>query len=104
AQVPIGSVTNGVHMPTWVAPELADILARFVGPDWWDLDGRDGRWQAVLEIPAAELWALHVELKRRLLELVLVRGEKAVPLDPNALTIGFRRRFAPYKRADLLLQ
>ena len=104
AQVPIGSVTNGVHMPTWVAPELAAILSRFVGPDWWDLDGRDGRWQAVYEIPAAELWAVHTELKRRLLEVVKVRGEKPDPLDPNALTIGFGRRFAPYKRADLLLQ
>jgi starch phosphorylase len=66
-QVPIGSVTNGVHMPTWVAPEIAELLSRFVGPDWWDLDPADGRWHAVHEIPAAELWSLHCELKRRLL-------------------------------------
>jgi glycogen phosphorylase len=103
-QVPIGSVTNGVHMPTWMAPETASILSRFVGPDWWDLDGRDGRWQAVFEIPAAELWAVHMELKRRLFEMVKVRGENPEDLDINALTIGFGRRFAPYKRADLLLQ
>ncbi len=103
-QVPIGSVTNGVHMPTWMAPEIAGILNRFVGPDWWDLDGRDGRWQAVFEIPAAELWSVHMELKRRLLEVVKVRGDHPDELDPNALTIGFGRRFAPYKRADLLLQ
>src|SRR6202140_4421266 len=45
-QVPIGSVTNGVHMPTWVAPEVRGLLRRYVGPDWGDLDGRDGRWQA----------------------------------------------------------
>ena len=57
-QVPIGSVTNGVHMPTWVAPEIRDVLRRFVGPDWWDLDGSDGRWEAVFEIPAAELWSI----------------------------------------------
>jgi len=103
-QVPIGSVTNGVHMPTWMAEEMAAMLHRFVGPDWWDLDGRDGRWEAVFEIPAAELWAVHTALKRRLLEVVMVRGEKTVELDPNALTIGFARRFTPYKRADLLLQ
>jgi starch phosphorylase len=104
AQVPIGSVTNGVHMPTWLAPEMAAILTRFVGPDWWDLDGRDGRWQAVYEIPAAELWAVHNELKKRLIEFMAVRDEKpGEVLDPKALTIGFGRRFAPYKRADLLL-
>jgi starch phosphorylase len=103
-QVPIGSVTNGVHMPTWVAPEVAAILDRIVGPDWWDLDGRDGRWQAVLEIPAAELWAVHQELKRRLLEIVVARAESPHTLDVDALTIGFARRFAPYKRADLMLR
>jgi len=103
-QVPIGSVTNGVHMPTWMAPEIASILSRFVGPDWWDLDGRDGRWEAVFEIPAADLWAVHMDLKSRLFEMVKVRGENTEELDLNALTIGFGRRFAPYKRADLLLQ
>jgi len=103
-QVPIGAVTNGVHMPTWVATEIADLLSRFVGPDWWDLDPRDGRWQAVHEIPAADLWSVHMELKRRLLDLVMVRGERTEKLDPNVFTIGFARRFAPYKRADLLLQ
>jgi starch phosphorylase len=104
AQVPIGSVTNGVHMPTWVAPEIAALLSRYVGPDWWDLDGADGRWQAVFEIPAAELWETHVELKRRLLAMARVRGEDSGDLDVNALTVGFARRFAPYKRANLLLQ
>ncbi len=106
AQVPIGSVTNGVHMPTWVAPEIADLLSRYVGPDWWDLDGRDGRWHAAFEIPAAELWAVHVELKRRLINLVRGRSDDPTEhdVDVNALTIGFARRFAPYKRANLLLQ
>ena len=103
-QVPIGSVTNGVHMPTWIAPEIADLLRRYVGPDWWDLDGRDGRWQAVMEIPGAELWARHVALKRRLLEFAMKRSENSKELDVDALTFGFARRFAPYKRANLLLQ
>jgi starch phosphorylase len=104
AQVPIGSVTNGVHMPTWVAREIAALLGRFVGPDWWDLDPADGRWHAVHEIPSAELWSAHCELKRRLLELTTERAETSHELDLNALTIGFGRRFAPYKRANLVLR
>ena len=103
-QVPIGSVTNGVHMSTWVAPEIADLLTRFVGPDWWDLDGRDGRWHAVFEIPGAELWAVHQALKGQLLQMARSRSEESGELDANALTIGFGRRFAPYKRANLLLR
>ena len=103
-QVPIGAVTNGVHMPTWVAPEIASLLSRYVGPDWWDLDPADGRWHAVYEIPAAELWSVHVELKRRLLQLAADRAEHPTELDAAALTIGFARRFAPYKRANLLLK
>jgi starch phosphorylase len=104
AQIPISSVTNGVHMPTWLAPEIAQLLVRYVGPDWWDLDGQDGRWQAVFEIPAGELWAVHVELKRRLIEVARPRSIDAEHLDEHALTFGFARRFAPYKRANLLLQ
>jgi starch phosphorylase len=104
SQVPIGSVTNGVHMPTWVAPEIADLLRRYVGPDWWDLDGKDGRWQAVFEIPAAELWAVHLELKRNLLAVALARKADSDQFDEHALTIGFARRFAPYKRANLMLE
>src|SRR5216684_275743 len=103
-QIPIGSVTNGVHMPTWVAPEIADLLRRYVGPDWWDLDGTDGRLQAVFEIPAAELWAVHLELKRNLLKVARTRSVDADKMDEHALTFGFARRFAPYKRANLLLE
>jgi len=103
-RVPIGAVTNGVHMPTWLAPEIAELLHRFVGPDWWDLDGADGRWHAVFEIPAAELWGIHLALKRRLLDESKHRAEHPADLDPDALTIGFARRFAPYKRANLLLR
>ena len=104
AQVPIGSVTNGVHMPTWVASDIGDLLSRYVGPDWWDLDPADGRWLAVHEIPAADLWRVHCEHKQRLLERVKERAESPHDLDLNALTIGFGRRFAPYKRANLLLR
>ncbi len=103
-QVPIGAVTNGVHMPTWLAPEMRSLLRRYVGPDWWDLDGKDGRWEAVYEIPADVLWNLHLDFKRRLLDMAKTRSEHPADLDLNALTIGFGRRFAPYKRANLVLQ
>jgi starch phosphorylase len=90
-------------MPTWVADEVAGLLGRYVGPDWWDLDPRDGRWEAVMEIPAADLWSAHMRLKRRLVEFAYASAGEAGRLDPDTLTIGFSRRFAPYKRANLLL-
>ena len=104
SQVPIGSVTNGVHMPTWIAPAIRDLLRGYVGPDWWDLDGADGRWEAVSAIPAAELWAIHVELKRKLLDKAKLRSDDSASFEVGALTLGFGRRFAPYKRANLLLE
>lgn len=101
-EVPIGSVTNGVHTPTWVAPEIGDLLARHVAPDWWDLHPEDPRWKGMDSIGDAELWGCRSVLRRRLIELARARGDGA-SLDPEALTVGFSRRFAPYKRANLLL-
>ncbi len=101
AQVPIYSVTNGAHMPSWVAEELGELLRRHVGPDWWDLDPGDPRWEAADGIPDTELWAVHVALRHRLVDFARDRG--AGSLDPDILTIGFSRRFAPYKRANLVL-
>src|SRR5207247_3202548 len=102
AQVPIYSVTNGAHMPSWLAPEIAAILERHVGDDWWDLPTSDARWANVDTIPDEELWECHQLLRRRLVEAAVQRGSGA-GLDPEVLTIGFSRRFAPYKRANLLL-
>ncbi|HXM58265.1 MAG TPA: alpha-glucan family phosphorylase, partial [Candidatus Dormibacteraeota bacterium] len=102
AQVPIYSVTNGIHTPSWVAPEIAALLERHVSPDWWDLDPADSRWSGVEAIPDEELWACHRALRRRLVDAIRRRGE-GDGLDPDALTIGFSRRFAPYKRANLVL-
>jgi glycogen phosphorylase len=101
AQVPIHSVTNGVHMPSWLAPEIAALLERHVAPDWWDLPAGDPRWLGVEAIPDDELWACHSSLRRRLVDAVRRRGDGG-GLDPDALTIGFSRRFAPYKRANLV--
>jgi starch phosphorylase len=102
SQVPIGSVTNGVHMPSWLAPELAAMLSRSVDPDWWDLDVEDPRWAGIDSIGDAELWDCHQRLRQRLIALTRERAD-GDGLDPEALTIGFSRRFAPYKRANLLL-
>lgn len=100
--VPIGAVTNGVHLPSWVAPEIGALLARHVTPAWADLDADDDAWERVRDIPDDELWACHRALRRRLVERV-AGGAVGGPLDPDVLTIGFSRRFAPYKRANLVL-
>jgi starch phosphorylase len=85
-----------------VAPEITALLERHVAPDWWDLDPADPRWSGVEAIPDEALWSTHRALRRRLVDAIRRRGE-GDGLDPDALTIGFSRRFAPYKRANLIL-
>jgi glycogen phosphorylase len=117
-EVPIDSVTNGVHLSTWVCSELADLYARRMGDDWAD-DGSDAaRWARIDEVPDEELWSVHQrcrarlvqELRRRIRADAERRGRAADAasaeslLDPRALTIGFARRFATYKRGTLLLR
>jgi glycogen phosphorylase len=90
-EVPITSITNGVHQRTWISGELEGLLG-----------DTDPQFERARELPPAELWAAHVSAKTRLLEfLVGTRGMRE--LDPGVLTIGFARRFATYKRASLLL-
>jgi glycogen phosphorylase len=107
AEVPIGSITNGVHGPTWVGAELAQVLrsrgARIDGDP--DADG----WGAARSLSDEELWELHARRKRELVDVARRRFERQLAaegglfgLDPDALTIGFARRFATYKRATLL--
>jgi glycogen phosphorylase len=89
-EVPITSITNGVHQRTWISPELEVLLG--------DTDPQFG---LARELPAEDLWVAHRTGKERLLRFVTeTRG--AAPLDPDVLTIGFARRFATYKRASLL--
>jgi starch phosphorylase len=102
-RVPIGSVTNGVHMPTWVAGEIDDILRQYVDQRWWDLDADDGRWQGVSLVPDSVLWEAHSRLRRALVDRVIATQGNQGLFDPDKLTIGFSRRFAGYKRARLLL-
>lgn len=100
-KVPIGSVTNGAHMPSWVAAGIASVMSQVVDRAWWDLDATDPRWDGIDQVSDEELWRVHCELKRGLLDFI--RNETGDHLDPDVFTIGFSRRFAPYKRANLLM-
>ena len=117
--VPIAHVTNGVHIPTWIGTPLRELLDRHLGEDWVSRAVDPATWEAVREIPDADLWAARSAQRRELIELVkarsvterLQRGDTpeyvraAVDaLDPDVLTIGFARRVATYKRLDLLLR
>jgi glycogen phosphorylase len=99
-EVPIGSITNGVHAHTWVSDGIADLLASSVGPVW---DGADtASWTGVGKLAAADVWAARAKGRAALVTFVRSKFGEAL-LDPHALTIGFARRFATYKRATLLL-
>ncbi|MBF6592100.1 MAG: alpha-glucan family phosphorylase, partial [Ktedonobacterales bacterium] len=119
SEVPITSITNGVHTATWLAPSLNQLYCRSLGADWYArLDDPD-LWRHVAEIPDEALWSAHQALKADLITYARARlrrqrtrlgeGTAAVEatdgvLDPRALTIGFGRRFATYKRATLLFR
>ncbi|MEJ2187182.1 MAG: alpha-glucan family phosphorylase [Gemmatimonadota bacterium] len=117
--VPIGHITNGVHLATWLAPVVQHVLDRELGPGWRRDGGTREAWSRIRHIDPGELWSIRNEARRRLVERVrraLVaqvqrRGgtpaqlERAAQvLDPDVLTIVFARRFATYKRATLLLR
>jgi glycogen phosphorylase len=103
-QVPIGHVTNAVHAPTWISSELQALLERVGVRLLCDPD--EQAWERALDLDAGELWELHSRAKERLLDVVARRGSGGrlggEALDAEALTIGFARRFATYKRASLL--
>src|SRR5213594_4078121 len=118
-QVPISSITNGIHVPTWIAPEMRQLYAKYLGPDCVVRHDDPTLWERVADIPDQELWNTHLSLKRKLLgysneqaRLRWIQGEmdpaqvlaSGTLLDPDALTIGFARRFAAYKRATLLFR
>jgi starch phosphorylase len=116
--IPIGHITNGVHVPSWLSSEMFRLYDRHLGTGWHEHSGEAGIWEGIESVDDAELWETHLSLKSRLLEFVRQRaveqaerrGEPeevlrrlARVLSPDALTIGFARRFATYKRANLLL-
>ena len=116
--VPIGAITNGVHTSSWIAPDMALLYERYLGGNWRE-DPDCGRvWSRAGDIPEEELWSTHSQLRARLVDAVRERLKRqlkakganrkdlelaAQVLEPDALTIGFARRFATYKRAGLLL-
>ena len=117
--VPIGHVTNGIHVPSWISPEMTALYDRYLGPGWSEDPDNEKVWEGVLEIPETEFWRTHERrrerliafVRRRLAESLIARGASRGEilaarnvLDPEALTICFARRFATYKRATLLFR
>ena len=117
-EVPIGHVTNGIHVPTWIEPKMEMLFNRYLGENWKARHDQPETWEAVREIPDKDLWDTHYWLKMKLIMRIMERARQrwiedrpdaqvilaeGVLLDPNALTIGFARRFTTYKRASLIL-
>ncbi|HWY04928.1 MAG TPA: alpha-glucan family phosphorylase [Candidatus Acidoferrum sp.] len=116
--VPIGHITNGVHVPSWLAPQMFRLYDRHLGTNWNQRGSEAKTWLGIENVDDGELWETHLNLKSQLIEFVrrravdqaerrgeaqevLQRLERV--LSPDALTIGFARRFATYKRANLIL-
>lgn len=116
-EIPIGHITNGVHLPSWLAWQMLQLYDRYFAPEWMRRMGEPEVWQELHRVDPGELWETHYGLKNLLLQFVRRRvsrqsrrrgeSDEAVEaarnvLDPNILTIGFARRFATYKRAGLI--
>ena len=116
--VPIGHITNGVHVPSWLAPQMCRLYDRHLGVGWQANSGSARTWEEIEAVDDGELWETHLSLKAQLLDFVRRRAQEQAErrgesadalaklgkvLSPDALTIGFARRFATYKRANLLL-
>ncbi len=118
-EIPIGHVTNGVHFRSWISLEMNQLYKRYIGPNWYDEPANGETWQRAYSIPAEELWRTHERRRERLVAWARQRvrlqrircGASQTEieaadevLDPDALTIGFARRFATYKRGTLILR
>ena len=101
--VPIGHITNGVHTASWLAPSMKRLYDRYLGSDWLSRQADRRAWKSLANVDEGELWEIHTVLRRKLVNFVRRRTNLPAALDPSALTIGFARRFASYKRATLLL-
>lgn len=116
--IPVGHVTNGVHLATWMANPIMQLLDKQLGPQWGHVND-PAIWEQVLHLDDDSLWGTHLRLKHTLMRLVREEARRAFAqrkmetvqlvgagtlLDPHALTIGFARRFATYKRADLMFR
>lgn len=118
-EIPIITITNGIHVPSWVSLDMAKLYDRYLGPRWLERLDDQTIWERVDEIPDEELWRTHERRRERLVAVVRRQlreqfDKQGAPpseiervsevLDPEALTIGFARRFATYKRATLILR
>ena len=118
-EVPISSITNGIHVRSWISVDMAGLFDRYLGPRWITQPTNQSIWQRVDQIPDEELWRTHERRRERLVafarrtlaEQLTRRGSSSSDvkyarevLDPEILTIGFARRFATYKRATLLFR
>jgi len=118
-EIPIGYVTNGVHFKSWISAEMNLLYDRYLGPSWQEEPGKKEIWEKAKNISGEELWRTHERRKERLVAFVRMRLRRRLEklgaskrelevtdevLNPEALTIGFARRFATYKRANLVLR
>ncbi len=119
ADVPVSSITNGIHTHSWISHDMRDLYERYLGPKFIDEPGELGIWERVDQVPDVELWRTHQrrrerlvffarrKLKQQLINRGALKKEIKVAetvLNPAALTIGFARRFATYKRGTLLFE
>jgi glycogen phosphorylase len=118
-EIPITSITNGVHLPSWINGDFAALYDQYLEPDWREGHAQPKIWEQIADIPDSELWEAHRRRKRRMVAFVresviasATARNASTPeirrlqdvLDPEALTIGFARRFATYKRATLIFR
>jgi starch phosphorylase len=118
-EIPIISITNGVHLPTWISSSMNRLLEKHLEHDWIERHDDRTLMARVTDIPDAELWQVRQHLKRKLMSFIRERARRrrisremdaeqvltsGTFLDPEALTIGFARRFATYKRATLIFR
>jgi len=118
-EIPITSITNGIHIHSWISPDMSYLYNRYIGPNWGTLPGYEGSFAKIEQIPDEELWRTHERRRERLVSFArkclktqlqsrggspseIAMAEEV--LDPEALTIGFARRFATYKRGTLLFR
>jgi len=116
-EICIDHITNGVHVPTWIEPKMRLLFDKHLGSGWLEDHDSPVIWELIEKIPSGELWRTHYWLKVKLIDAIREQSrrrwvtEGASPsivlaggalLDPSVLTLGFARRFATYKRADLI--
>jgi glycogen phosphorylase len=119
SEIPIKYVTNGVHTPTWLSKELTLLFDRYLGEDYLHTADESSVWENIRKIPDIEIWEAHQRRKEQMISFIrqrieqsLLENKLSIPyskklrntLSPDVLTVGFARRFAPYKRANLILE